>query len=78
MKKILSLAAVLLLFSAFTDKPAYQLFNLKLDYAFTGFLEGMHMLVMYVYKENINNSEPDVIFNRSNFHQINFITNFEF
>jgi len=57
---------------------AYQQMNLKLDYAFTGFLEGMHMLVMYVYRNNLNNSEPDVIFNRSNYHQVNFVTNFEF
>jgi hypothetical protein len=57
---------------------AYQQVNLKLDYAFKGFLEGMHMQLLYVYKNNLNNDAPEVIFNLSNFHQLNFMTNFEF
>ena len=57
---------------------AYQQFNFSLDYAFTGFLEGMHMSLLYIYKNNLNNTEPEVIFNESNYHQINFVTNFEF
>jgi len=57
---------------------AYQQFNLRLHYALKGFFEGMHLEFLYVYRDNINNSEPEVIFNRGNLHQLNFITNFEF
>jgi hypothetical protein len=57
---------------------AYQQFNLNVDYAFRGFFEGLHMAILYVRKDNINNSDPNVIFNISNFHQLNFVTNFEF
>lgn len=57
---------------------AYQQFNFSLDYAFTGFLEGMHITLFYVYKNNLNNTDPNVIFNISNFHQLNFVTNFYF
>ncbi len=57
---------------------AYQQFNLRLHYALKGFFEGMHFEFLYVYRDNLNNSEPEVVFNRANLHQINFITNFEF
>ena len=57
---------------------AYQQFNLHLDYAFTGFFDGLHISLLYVYKNNLNNTEPEVIFNRSNYHQLNFVTNFDF
>ena len=57
---------------------SYQQFNFSLDYAFKGFLEGMHMTLLYIYKNNLNNTEPEVIFNQSNYHQFNFVTNFEF
>ena len=57
---------------------AYQQINLSLNYEFKGFFEGLHMVFLYVYRDNLNNSEPEVIFNRGNLHQLNFITNFEF
>jgi hypothetical protein len=57
---------------------AYQQLNLSMDYAFTGFLEGLHMTLLYVYKNNLNTNDPNAIFNISNFHQFNFVTNFHF
>ena len=57
---------------------AYRQLNLQLNYHFKGFLQGMDMTLFYVYRRNQNNSDPDVIFNLSNYHQINFVTNFEF
>jgi hypothetical protein len=57
---------------------AYQQFNVRLHYALKGFFEGMHLEFLYVYRDNLNNSEPEVVFNRANLHQLNFITNFEF
>lgn len=57
---------------------AYQQINLNVNYAFKGFFQGLHMVFLYVYRDNLNNNEPEVIFNRGNLHQLNFITNFEF
>ena len=57
---------------------AYRQLNLQLNYHFKGFLDGLDVTFFYVYRENQNNSEPDVIYNISNYHQINFVTNFEF
>ena len=57
---------------------AYQQFNVTLDYGFKGFLDGLHMKLLYVYKNNLNNTAPEAIFNRSNYHQVNFVTNFDF
>ncbi len=57
---------------------AYQQYNVHLDYAFTGFFDGLHMSLLYVYKNNLNNTAPEVIFNNSNYHQLNFVTNFDF
>ncbi|UCE69814.1 MAG: hypothetical protein JSW57_02575 [Flavobacteriaceae bacterium] len=57
---------------------SYQQVNFSLEYAFTGFLEGLHMTFLYIYKNNLNNTAPEVIFNESNYHQLNFVTNFEF
>lgn len=56
----------------------YRQVNLQLNYHFKGFLEGLDMTLFYVYRKNQNNSDPEVVFNLSNYHQINFVTNFEF
>lgn len=57
---------------------AYQQLNLRLNYTFKGFFQGLHMVFLYVYRDNLNNDDPQVVFNRGNLHQLNFITNFEF
>ncbi|MDM9630661.1 hypothetical protein [Robiginitalea aurantiaca] len=57
---------------------AYQQVNLRLNYEFKGFLRGLHMAFLYVYRDNLNTDDPQVVFNRGNLHQLNFITNFEF
>lgn len=56
----------------------YYQINSGLHLEFKNFLEGMEMDVLYVYRKDINRDEAIELFNRSNFHQINFITNYNF
>ena len=57
---------------------SYWQLNTHLEYQFQGFLEGMRLNFLYVYKQNRNNSAPEAIFNRSNYHQFNLVMNFDF
>ncbi len=56
----------------------YFQINTRLHYELHGFFEGLNFDLLYVYKENLNNTSAEVIFNRSNYHQLNFVTNYNF
>lgn len=56
----------------------YWQVNTGVHYRFAGFFQGLRMDLLYVYRKNVNNREPEVIFNRSNLHQLNLVANFEF
>ncbi len=60
------------------DLDAYWQVNTGVHYRFDGFFEGLRVDLLYIYRENLNNSQPEVIFNRSNFNQLNLVANFEF
>ncbi|MEZ2416157.1 hypothetical protein ACA086_14440 [Muriicola sp. E247] len=64
-------------FNKYNIDEYYQI-NGRLHYALGGFFEGLHFDLLYIYKENLNNSDPQNIFNASNFHQISFVTNYLF
>lgn len=64
-------------FNKYNIDEYYQI-NTKMHYELHGFLEGLQFDVLYVFKKNLNNSDPIHIFNQSNFHQINFVTNYVF
>ncbi len=57
---------------------AYRQWNAHLQYRFHGFLEGMSVDLLYIYKKNKEETDPEFVFNRSNFHQLNLVTNFVF
>ncbi|WP_143955451.1 hypothetical protein [Robertkochia solimangrovi] len=57
---------------------AYYQINTRIHYEVEGILKGLKFDLLYVYKENIHDRNAAVIFNKSNFHQINLITNFVF
>jgi hypothetical protein len=52
--------------------------NTHLTYAVDGFLNGLSFDLLWVYRENQNSRDAESIFNKSNFNQINFVTNFYF
>lgn len=60
------------------DLDAYWQVNTRLSYHFRDFLEGLTIDLLYVYKENRNDTRPEAIFNRSNYHQFNLVTHFDF
>ncbi|AYN67603.1 hypothetical protein D1013_09620 [Euzebyella marina] len=64
-------------FNKYNSDEYYQV-NTRLHYEMHGFLEGLNFDVLYVLKENLNNTESSKVFNQSNFHQINFVTNYIF
>ena len=64
-------------FNKYNLDEYYQL-NTHLHYELDGFLEGLKLDLLYVYKENTNNTDPETIFNTSNFHQLNFVVNYDF
>jgi hypothetical protein len=53
-------------------------FNTQLTYSPKGFFKGLSFELLWVYRENKNEKQPELFFNRSNFHQLNFVTNFYF
>lgn len=57
---------------------AYRQWNAHLAYNFHGFLDGLGIELLYIHKENMHDTRPEVIFNNSNFHQFNLVTNFTF
>ncbi|WP_081212197.1 hypothetical protein [Salegentibacter sediminis] len=52
--------------------------NTHLRYNVEGFLDGLSFDLLWVYRENQNHLDAESIFNKSNFNQINFVTNFYF
>ncbi len=64
-------------FNKYNLDEYFQL-NTRLHYELHGFLEGLNFDILYVYKENLNNYDPINLFNQSNYHQINFVTNYIF
>ena len=57
---------------------AYHLLNTKLTWRLRDYLDGLRLEFLYVHKWNMNNDEPEVVFNQSNFDQFNVIINYDF
>jgi hypothetical protein len=53
-------------------------FNTQITFEPEGFFKGLHLDLLWVYRTNKTNEQQDLFFNRSNFHQINLVTNFYF
>jgi len=53
-------------------------FNTQITIEPEGFFKGLHLDLLWVYRTNKTNEQQDLFFNRSNFHQINLVTNFYF
>ncbi|WP_188369796.1 hypothetical protein [Muriicola marianensis] len=64
-------------FNKYNLDEYYQM-NLRLHYELKGFLKGLAFDLLYIHNKNRNTSTPDVIFNSSNFHQLSFVTNYNF
>ena len=56
----------------------YDQYSTRLHYEFEGFFRGLNLSLLYVYKKNRNSNDPFTVFNRSNYHQLNFVTNYNF
>lgn len=56
----------------------YYQFNTRIHYTAQDFFEGLELSLLYVFKENYRQNQAELIFNRSNFHQINCIINYNF
>ncbi|HSP40831.1 MAG TPA: hypothetical protein VLN46_05310, partial [Gillisia sp.] len=52
--------------------------NTHIRYEVQGFLEGLSFDLLWIYRENQNHMDAQSIFNKSNFNQLNFVTNFHF
>ncbi len=52
--------------------------NSHLRYHADGFLEGLSFDILWIYRKNHNYTDAQSIFNKSNFNQLNFVTNFNF
>ena len=52
--------------------------NTRLTYALQGFLDCLTFDLLWIYRENQNMDEAEKIFNKSNFNQLIFVTNFYF
>ena len=55
----------------------YQI-NTRLHYEFSNFLKGLHVELLYVWKQNKNEHNTQLVAQRSDYNQINLITNFNF
>lgn len=55
----------------------YQL-NTRIHYSFSKFLNVLNIEILYVWKENKNIHRPDFAYQKSDYNQINFVTNFKF
>ncbi|MBT8281891.1 MAG: hypothetical protein KJO16_09950 [Muriicola sp.] len=64
-------------FNKYNLDEYYQL-NLRLHYEFIGFFQGLNFDVLFIHKENRNNSDPEIIFNTSNFDQFSVVANYNF
>ncbi len=56
----------------------YHQLNASIHYEFSQFLKGLNVDFLYVWKENKHEHGVDLSYQRSDFNQINFITNFNF
>lgn len=56
----------------------YYQINTRIKHKMKAFFEGLECSLLYVYKKNYEENQVDLIFNRSNFHQINLIANYNF
>lgn len=56
----------------------YYQVNTRLHYEFTDFLKGLHIELLYIWKQNKNEHNKQLVAQRSNYNQINLITNFNF
>ena len=52
--------------------------NTRLTYTLQGFLDGLTFDLLWIYRENQHIFEAEKIFNKSNFNQLSFVTNFYF
>ncbi|MFN2261059.1 MAG: hypothetical protein ABR595_03220 [Psychroflexus sp.] len=60
------------------NRDEYFQLNSRLEYEFDQILKGFSLELLWVYKQNKNNHNPESVFNRSDFNQLNVITNFSF
>ena len=56
----------------------YYQINTRLHYEFSNFLKGLHIELLYVWKQNKNEHSTQLVAQRSDYNQINLITNFNF
>lgn len=56
----------------------YYQVNTRVHHDFDGFFKGLQMEVLYVWKENKSEHTPENVYQKSNYSQINFVTNFNF
>ena len=64
-------------FNKYNVDESFQV-NTHIRYEVHGFLEGLSFDLLWVYRENKNHMDAQSIFNKSNFNQLNFVTNFHF
>ena len=56
----------------------YYQINTRLHYEFSNFLKGLHVELLYVWKQNKSEHNTKLVAQRSDYNQINLITNFNF
>lgn len=66
-----------LTFNKYGIDDFYQV-NTRIHYEFTKFLKGLNIDLLYVWKENKNLHQPLMAYQKSDYNQINLITNFKF
>ncbi|WP_143533255.1 hypothetical protein [Salegentibacter salinarum] len=64
-------------FNKYNIDESFQV-NSHLSYQAHGFLEGLSFDILWIFRENQNHTDAQSIFNKSNFNQLNFVTNFNF
>lgn len=64
-------------FNKYNVDESFQV-NSHIRYEARGFLEGLSFDLLWVYRENQNHIDAQSIFNKSNFNQLNFVTNYNF
>ena len=64
-------------FNKYNVDESFQV-NTHIRYEAHGFLQGLSFDLLWIYRENQNHMDAQSIFNKSNFNQLNFVTNFDF
>ena len=64
-------------FNKYNVDESFQV-NSHLSYRARGFFEGLSFDILWVHRKNLNHTNAESIFNRSNYNQLNFVTNFNF